>query len=97
MFRGGIGVPEIILILVVLILLFGAKKLPDLARGVGRSLKIFKAETKDLRDGDSTSDDATDQPASSQPAPAQPVQRAVESTPVATDATAATETQRREA
>jgi sec-independent protein translocase protein TatA len=45
-----IGAPEIILILVVLVLLFGAKKLPELARGSGRALRIFKAETKGLTD-----------------------------------------------
>ena len=43
---GSIGAPEILIILLVLILLFGAKKLPDLARGTGRALRIFKAETK---------------------------------------------------
>jgi sec-independent protein translocase protein TatA len=37
---------ELIILLVVLILLFGAKKLPDAARGIGRSLRIFKAEVK---------------------------------------------------
>jgi sec-independent protein translocase protein TatA len=48
----GLGAPEIALILVVLVLLFGAKKLPDLARGSGRALRIFKAETKGLLDDD---------------------------------------------
>ena len=48
MFGRGIQAPEIILILLVIVLLFGAKKLPDLARGVGRSLRIFKAETKGM-------------------------------------------------
>jgi sec-independent protein translocase protein TatA len=47
---GGIGAPEIILVLLVLVLLFGAKKLPELARGSGRALRIFKAETKGLLD-----------------------------------------------
>ena len=37
---------ELIILLVVLILLFGAKKLQDAARGIGRSLRIFKAEVK---------------------------------------------------
>ena len=37
---------ELIILLVVLILLFGAKKLPDAALGIGRSLRIFKAEVK---------------------------------------------------
>ncbi|HJU98002.1 MAG TPA: Sec-independent protein translocase subunit TatA [Jiangellaceae bacterium] len=52
MFRGGIGPPEIILILLVVVLLFGAKKLPETARGLGRSLRIFKAETKSMKDDD---------------------------------------------
>ncbi|RNL65759.1 twin-arginine translocase TatA/TatE family subunit [Nocardioides marmoriginsengisoli] len=52
MFRGGIGAPEIILVLAVVVLLFGAKKLPELARGSGRALRIFKAETKGLIDDD---------------------------------------------
>jgi sec-independent protein translocase protein TatA len=43
---------ELILILAVVVLLFGAKKLPELARNSGQALRIFKAETKGLRDGD---------------------------------------------
>ena len=61
----GLGPQEIILILLVLVLLFGAKKLPELARGSGRALRIFKAETKGLMDDDE--DD--EQP--SRPAPQQ--------------------------
>jgi sec-independent protein translocase protein TatA len=49
---GGLGTPELILILLVLVLLFGASKLPELARGSGRALRIFKAETKGLVDDD---------------------------------------------
>ncbi|HEU5045883.1 MAG TPA: Sec-independent protein translocase subunit TatA [Nocardioidaceae bacterium] len=49
---GSIGAPEIILIILALVLLFGAKKLPELARGSGRALRIFKAETKGLSDED---------------------------------------------
>src|SRR4051812_18887784 len=52
----GIGPPEIILVLLVLVLLFGAKKLPELARGSGRALRIFKAETKGLVDDDDDDD-----------------------------------------
>jgi len=61
----GLGAQELILILLVLVLLFGATKLPELARGSGRALRIFKAETKGLMDDD---DDKT--------APAEPVQPA---------------------
>ena len=47
---GAIKPWHIAVVVVVLILLFGAKKLPDAARGLGRSLRILKAETKNLRD-----------------------------------------------
>jgi sec-independent protein translocase protein TatA len=52
---------EIVIILALLLLLFGAKRLPDAARGLGRSLRVFKAETKGLRDDNedkNLSDDA---------------------------------------
>lgn len=39
---GPIGMPELIMIFVVVLLLFGAKKLPELARGVGKSMGEFK-------------------------------------------------------
>ena len=55
---GGLGTPELLIILAVLVLLFGAAKLPELARGSGRALRIFKAETKGLMDDDD--DDAPD-------------------------------------
>lgn len=54
---GGLGTTELLIILAVIILLFGAAKLPELARGSGRALRIFKAETKGLMDDDQ--DDAT--------------------------------------
>lgn len=43
---------HIAVLVVVLILLFGAKRLPDAARSLGRSLRIIKAETKSLADDD---------------------------------------------
>jgi len=51
MFRN-LGAPEILLILAVLVLLFGAKKLPDLSRSVGKSMRIFKSEVKQMQDDD---------------------------------------------
>jgi len=42
LFGGAPGLPEILLVLFVVLLLFGAKKLPDLARSLGRSLSEFK-------------------------------------------------------
>ena len=43
---------ELILVVIVIMVLFGAKRLPDASRSLGRSLRIFKAETKGLRDDD---------------------------------------------
>jgi len=62
MFRQ-LGAPEIILILVVLVLLFGAKRLPDAARSLGRSMRIFKTEVKEMRtDEDSSASHPAAQP-----------------------------------
>ncbi|MEV7396370.1 Sec-independent protein translocase subunit TatA [Aeromicrobium sp. NPDC092404] len=47
-----LGTTEILLVLAVVILLFGAKKLPELARGSGKALRIFKTEVKALHDDD---------------------------------------------
>ena len=54
---------HIIVLLVVVLLLFGARRLPDLARSVGQSLKIFKNEVKDLNKDDAPVADATYPPA----------------------------------
>jgi len=62
MFGKGIGAPEIILILVVLILLFGAKRLPDAARSLGRSMRIFKSEVKEMRTDDEARAAAPERP-----------------------------------
>ncbi len=43
----GLGPPELLIILFVIILLFGAKKLPDLAAGLGKGIKEFKKATQD--------------------------------------------------
>jgi sec-independent protein translocase protein TatA len=43
---------HVLIVLLVVVLLFGAKRLPDLAKSVGQSMKIFKSEVKDLRDDD---------------------------------------------
>ncbi|MGI5289657.1 Sec-independent protein translocase subunit TatA [Nonomuraea polychroma] len=69
-----LGAPEIILILVALVLLFGAKKLPDLARGVGRSLRIFKAETSKMTEDDDDKPTVVQATPEPQQAPAPPQQ-----------------------
>jgi sec-independent protein translocase protein TatA len=48
----GLDAPELIVIAIVIILLFGYKKLPDATRALGRSMRIFKAEARGLSDED---------------------------------------------
>lgn len=57
----GLGPTELLIILAVVVLLFGASKLPDLARGSGQALRIFKAETKGLLDEDKDKDKTPEQ------------------------------------
>ncbi|MEX2457432.1 MAG: twin-arginine translocase TatA/TatE family subunit [Actinomycetota bacterium] len=65
-----IGPPEIILIVLAIVLLFGARKLPELARSLGRSSKEFKAGMKEgAVDDDEEPDEA---PSKSKPKPVSP-------------------------
>jgi len=47
---GNFGVGEIILILLVVLILFGAKKIPELAKGLGKGMSEFKKGLKDVED-----------------------------------------------
>lgn len=47
---GSIGMPELIVILLVILLLFGSKRLPELARGLGKGIREFKKATSELKD-----------------------------------------------
>jgi sec-independent protein translocase protein TatA len=76
-----LGPTELIIIGLILVLLFGAKKLPEAARGLGRSLRIFKSETAKLRDEDET-ETATATVVQAQPQPAAPVPPPITSAPV---------------
>jgi sec-independent protein translocase protein TatA len=44
---GGLGVGELLLIVLVLLFFFGAKRIPEIAKGIGGGIKTFKAELKD--------------------------------------------------
>ncbi|MBX2951252.1 MAG: twin-arginine translocase TatA/TatE family subunit [Leadbetterella sp.] len=50
LFLGSLGGSEIFIILFVILLFFGAKKLPELARGLGKGIKEFKDATKDVKE-----------------------------------------------
>ena len=58
---------ELVLVLLVVMLLFGSKRLPDSARALGRSLRILKAETKGLRDDPETIEGETAEKAAEKP------------------------------
>ncbi|MFJ2605056.1 Sec-independent protein translocase subunit TatA [Streptomyces sp. NPDC091279] len=73
---GRLGAPEIILILVVIILLFGAKKLPDMARSLGKSARILKSEAKAMKSEGSSSETAPADP----PTPGE-AQRTIQAAP----------------
>jgi len=50
----GIGIPELIIVLVLALLVFGAGKLPEIGRGLGTAIKEFKAASKELIGGGSS-------------------------------------------
>lgn len=64
-----LGSTELIILLVVILLVFGAKRLPDSARSLGRSMRIFKAETKGLREDSSTDVSGRDTTVHAEPLP----------------------------
>jgi len=49
-FLSGLGGWEILLIVLVLLIFFGAKKIPELAKGLGRGIREFKDATKEIKD-----------------------------------------------
>src|SRR5690348_7426247 len=62
---------KILIIAVVVLVLFGSRKLPDAARSLGRSMRILKSEIKDLHEDDATPGSQQAQPQQAQPQPAQ--------------------------
>ena len=46
-----LGLPELVIILVIVILIFGANRLPEIGRGIGRGIRNFKDATKDGQSG----------------------------------------------
>ena len=46
---GPIGIPELVLIVVIIILIFGANRLPEIGRGIGKGIRNFRDASKDER------------------------------------------------
>jgi sec-independent protein translocase protein TatA len=82
-----LGGGEIILILAIVLILFGAKKLPELAKGLGQGIKEFKKATREVTDEVQNAVDETPAPAKRLPAqPQGEPQKTVPQTPPASNA-----------
>ena len=62
LFIGPLGVPETLIIVFVVLLLFGGKKLPELARGLGKGIREFKDASREVKENieKAASDDSKD-------------------------------------
>ncbi len=58
---GGIGIPELLIILVIVLVIFGANKLPEIGSGMGRAIKDFKKASKEPDEIDITEKDKKNQ------------------------------------
>ncbi len=83
-----LGPLEIIAIVLVILLLFGYKKLPDASRSLGRSLRIFKGEMKGMKDDDSRESVRSKDAAQATPVRGEIVAPASSSSPASGDLTA---------
>lgn len=59
----GLGAPELIVILIILLVLFGGSKLPALAKGLGQSMKEFKKASKEVDEEDKEKETPKEKPA----------------------------------
>ena len=53
---GPLGIPELIIILAIIILIFGANRLPEIGRGIGKGIKNFKDSTRDSQNDKAQND-----------------------------------------
>ncbi|HEU4540581.1 MAG TPA: Sec-independent protein translocase subunit TatA [Jiangellaceae bacterium] len=93
---GTIGTWQLLIVAALVVLLFGARRLPELARGLGSSLRIFKAETKEMMEDDKKSTPQVSPGTAEQAQSAEPT-RAAEPTPQAESAERRGESSNRDA
>ncbi|MGW1159822.1 Sec-independent protein translocase subunit TatA [Streptomyces sp. NPDC002519] len=79
MLRNGLEPWHLLIVAIVIILLFGSKKLPEAARGLGRSMRILKSEAKAMKDDGGAQ--ATAAPAESPASSGEPAPRLVQAAP----------------
>ena len=77
MFRNGLEPWHILLLVLVIVLVFGSKKLPDMARSLGKSARILKSEAKAMKNDGKQSDAGTAQSTED----AAPAQRTIQAAP----------------
>lgn len=78
---GGFSLWHWAIVALVVVILFGSKKLPEAARGLGRSLRIFKSEVKEMQNDGNTSSSTVSDPAPSAQLPSAPLDATVVETP----------------
>jgi sec-independent protein translocase protein TatA len=69
---GGLGAPEIILIALIVLLIFGGKKIPELMRGMGKGIKSFKEGMKGMEDEINNPNQSKKEPEKEKPADQKP-------------------------
>ena len=84
MLRGGLEPWHVIIILALLVLLFGSRKLPDAARSIGQSLRIFKSE---MKAASTTDENGTSRPADAAVPPAPVISNSAAPTPTRVETT----------
>ncbi len=85
---GPLGLPELLIILLVVLLIFGPRRLPDMAKGLGQSVREFRKGLKDMKE-DFESEVNHDDKKGTVPAPSKTAPAATVAAPAATEATPA--------
>ena len=59
---GGLGIPELLIILVIILIIFGAGKLPEIGGGMGKAIRNFKHGVKDQNETAAKTEEIEDKP-----------------------------------